>query len=409
MPQSWTPMRWPSQWKDPATLDLLKGCAIDYLLIGDEPVLAGVRKRALADGLAASAAAPPGVELVTGTWPGVKMGRRGAAGAGPTAAPWVDSNGWAVRLSLALHPEAAVWVDAAPAAGAWITADSYRLAIADTAAYGGRWVVSLDNSLAVSLASGDSTALATWRKLSAATGFFAERKQWLTYAPLAVIGVISSFTGDDQFFGQEMLNLLGRVGCHYRVLPKGAVADGSFESLRALLYTDAEPPSDALRKRVLDFVAAGGLLIAGPNWGSAPGAPAGAGSVPNFSMRSLGKGQNRGCGRRPGRSLRMGRRFGASGEPSLRFGAILEQWGDRLVLRRVAGREAKRSAPAVLHRPRDGFGGGAHCRTLPGGSCVHNGPAGSAAGGYPAGGGCDRGALAAGGAVRGLGTGERLR
>lgn len=291
MPQSWTPMRWPSQWKDPATLDLLKGCAIDYLLIGDEPVLAGVRKRALADGLAASAAAPPGVELVTGTWPGVKMGRRGAAGAGPTAAPWVDSNGWAVRLSLALHPEAAVWVDAAPAAGAWITADSYRLAIADTAAYGGRWVVSLDNSLAVSLASGDSTALATWRKLSAATGFFTERKQWLTYAPLAVIGVISSFTGDDQFFGQEMLNLLGRVGCHYRVLPKGAVADGSFASLRALLYTDAEPPSDALRRRVLDFVAAGGLLIAGSNWGSAPGAPAGAGSVPNFSMRSLGKGK----------------------------------------------------------------------------------------------------------------------
>lgn len=291
MPQSWTPMRWPSQWKDPAILDLLKGSAIDYLLLGDEPDLAAVRKRALADGLAASAAAPPGVHTVTGSWPGVKMGRRGGVSAGPTAAPWVDSNGWAVRLARALHPEAAVWVDAPPSTSAFITADSYRLAVADTAACGGRWIVSLDNSLATSLASGDANALATWRKLAAAAGFFAARKHWLAYAPLAVIGVLSSYSGENEFLGQELLNLLGRVGAHYRVLPKDAVGDASFESLRALLYADAEPPSGALRERVLGFVAAGGMLITGPRWGSLPGAPAGEGSLPHFSMRLLGKGR----------------------------------------------------------------------------------------------------------------------
>jgi len=178
-------MRWPSGWRDPSALDLLKGTAIDYLLMGDDADLAGVRKRAMADGLAASAAAPPGVELVTGTWPGVKMGRGGAASAGPTGNPWVDSNGWAVRLALALHPEAAVWVDAPPAAGAWITADACRLAIADAAAYAGRWIVSLDNSLATTLAAGDSNALATWKKLAAATGFFAARRRRRPSSPSA--------------------------------------------------------------------------------------------------------------------------------------------------------------------------------------------------------------------------------
>jgi hypothetical protein len=283
-------MRWPSGWKDPSALDLLKGTAIDYLIVADAADLAAVRKRALADGIAASAAPPPGVELVTGTWPGVQMGRGAAASAGPTGIPWVDSNGWAVRLAQALHPEAAVWVDAPPAAGARLTADTYRLAIADSAAYGGRWIVSLDDSLAKSLAARDSTALATWKKLAAATGFFAAHSNWLAYTPLAVIGVISGFAGANQFFSQEVLNLMGRVGAHYRVLPKGAVAEASFESLRAVSYTDAEPPSDALRKQVLAFVASGGMLIAGPAWGAVPSAPAKAGSLPNFSMRSLGKG-----------------------------------------------------------------------------------------------------------------------
>jgi hypothetical protein len=272
-------------------LDLLKGTAIDYLLIGDEADLAAVRQRALADGLGASAAAPPGVELVTGTWPGVKMGRGASVGAGPTGNPWVDSNGWAVRLALALHPEAAVWVDAPPAPGAFITADAYRLAIADSAAYGGRWIVSLDNSLAKTLAARDSNALATWKKLAAASGFFAAHKDWLTYLPLATIGVISSFAGESQFFSQELLNLLGTAGAHYRVLPKGALPEAPFESLRAVLYTDAEPPADALRKQVLEFVAAGGLLITGPGWGDVPGVPAKAEVLPEFTMRSLGKGK----------------------------------------------------------------------------------------------------------------------
>jgi hypothetical protein len=285
-------MRWPDGWKDPATLALLKGTAIDHLLIGNGPELSAVKSRAAQDGFHVSqpGAPPAGVEIVKGQWPGVKMERGGGASAGPTGNPWVDSNGWAIRLAAALHPETAVWVDAAPAGNAFITAGSYLIAVADSAAYGGRWIVSLDKPLAVALAAGKSDALATWRRLTATAGFFAAHKAWPGYVPMAVVGVVSDFTGDNEFFSQELLNLLARAGQHCRILPKDRITDASLVSLRAAIYADAEPPAPALRKQILAFVAAGGMLVTVPKWGEVPGTPIKNDGNPRYSLRALGKG-----------------------------------------------------------------------------------------------------------------------
>jgi hypothetical protein len=290
-------MRWPDAWKDPATLALLKGTAIDHLLIGTGAELSAVRSRAARDGFHVSppGAAPAGVEIVKGQWPGVKMEPRRGGGdrvsAGPTGNPWVDSNGWAIRLAAALHPETAVWVDAAPTGNAVLTAGQYLIAVADSAAYGGRWIVSLDRALAVSLAAGKTDALAIWRRLTAAAGFFAAHKAWPGYAPMAVVGVVSDFAGDNEFFSQELLNLLARAGQHCRILPKDGIADASLVGLRAAIYADAEPPAPALRERILAFVAAGGMLITVPKWGEVPGTPIQNDGNPRYSVRALGKGK----------------------------------------------------------------------------------------------------------------------
>src|ERR1039458_4221626 len=151
-----TPMRWPDTWKDPAPRDLVKGTAIDCLLITKGDELAAVRSAAQQLGIHVGdpETAHAGVEFVKGAWPGVQMGRRseGGASAGPTGVPWVDSNGWAVRLNSTLHPGTAAWVNAPPAEKAFITAAPYLIAIADSAAYGGRWIISLDAPLAQGLA-----------------------------------------------------------------------------------------------------------------------------------------------------------------------------------------------------------------------------------------------------------------
>jgi hypothetical protein len=277
-------------------LDRLQGSAIDYLLIGKSDVLSPVRNRARELGLHVVDAdvVPPGVTLAKGEWPGVKMARGGGGGggsAGPTGVPWVDSNGWLVRLESALHPETNVWVDALPAANMRPMASSYLIALADSASHGGRWVISLDSQLAANIASKQAQALDTWKKLTAASAFFAAHKDWPGYHAIGTVGMVSDFTGGNEFFSREMLNLMARAGQHYRILLKDRLTDSSFASLRAVIYTDAEPPAPALRKQILAFVQSGGMLITGPKWGDAPGTPMKGDEQPRYSWRSLGKGR----------------------------------------------------------------------------------------------------------------------
>ena len=90
----WTPMRWPSAWTNPSALSLLKGTAVDCLLIDKTTALDPVRAAAVRQGLHVDP--PPAVHIVKGEWPGIRLSRDNGsdATAGPTGVPWVDSNGW---------------------------------------------------------------------------------------------------------------------------------------------------------------------------------------------------------------------------------------------------------------------------------------------------------------------------
>lgn len=290
MPASSTPLRWPNAWSDPAALDLVRGTAIDCLLIDDSDEFVGVRERARQTGLRVvhPDTPPPGTLVVKGVWPGIHIGRGTAhANAGPTGEPWIDSNGWLVRLTRALEAGREVWVDAPPESGTIVTAESYCIAMADSAAYGGRWIISLDRWLASALAAGKTEARKPWDKIVQTAAFFAAHKAWADYAPASVLGVISDFSGPNEFFSRELLNLLARAGQHYRILPKARPLDTA--GLRALTYTDEEPPSAALRKQVDQFVDAGGMLIAG-RWGVPGGSPVSS-AVERFSIFSSRKGK----------------------------------------------------------------------------------------------------------------------
>jgi hypothetical protein len=287
-------MRWPAAWRDSSALDLIKGSAIDYLLIEKGDQFESVRTQAQQAGLRIGAPdeAPSGVTVVKGLWPGVRTARSGAGRvtAGPTGEPWVDSNGWQIQLSGALHPQTAVWVTTPPPESFRASAGAYLLAVADSGANGGRWVISLDNQLATDLAARRPDALEIWKRTVAAAGFFAQRQAWAGYSAAAVVGVISDFAGDNEAFSHELLNLLARAGQHYRILPKDKAPD--LEGLRAVIYADAQQPDASLRKQILGFVEAGGALIASPNWGAAPGAAAKPDDEsPLFAARSLGKGR----------------------------------------------------------------------------------------------------------------------
>jgi hypothetical protein len=288
-------MRWPGSWKSPSTIGLLKGTPINCLLVDRDAGLGPVIEEAKRAGLevAEMPSPPAGVDLIAGEWPGVAMSRGGdGAAAGPTGVPWVDSNSWRIRLEAARRPGADIWVDAPPKGV--VRPSSYQMAIADAAAHGGRWVISLHAQLAAQLAAGlvdgKADALRTWQEIAGAAAFFAKRRPWAGYLPEAVVGVISGFAGEDEFMGQELLNLIGRTNQQYAVLVKTKLPETAFRGLRAVIYVDAQPPAADVRARILDFVSGGGLLITGPKWGPPPG-KAGRDEHPAYAIRRLGRGR----------------------------------------------------------------------------------------------------------------------
>ena len=256
---------------------------MNLLLVPEDASFDRVRARARELGIATAAAAPAGVTIVQGAWPGVKASRGNETASGPTGVPWVDSNGWLIRLTRALHPGTEVWVEAPPKDRTIFPPASYELAIADSAAHGGRWILSPDEALA-RRAGPDSPA---WKRMLAAAAYFSARPAWADYTAAAVVGVVSDFAGPNEFQGQELLNLLTRSGEQYRIVPKDRP---DFAGLRAILYADHEPPSPALRRQAIAFVEAGGLLIAAPVWGK-PAGPADLTRHPRFALHTLGKGR----------------------------------------------------------------------------------------------------------------------
>lgn len=309
-PENWIPLRWPSAWADPALLGLLEGAPFNCLAMEWNAALAPVAAKARAAGLslvaigneatrAAGLAAgaglvpPPDSLLIASdsVWPGIAPQENGAELSGPTANPWIDSNGWFLRLAKVRSPRKTVWLTfEPPAAPRVVLLENYQRAIADTGAWGGRWVVSLDSAMQAGLANGDAKALASWKAIAAAVGFFEQRREWNALEPLGVVGVVSDFAGPNETTSGEILNLLGRRSLAYRILETSAAATAPLAGFKALIYVDEGAPAPPLRRKLLAFAEQGGLLMAGAAWKPPEGKPAGM-DHPRVDLRQVGKGR----------------------------------------------------------------------------------------------------------------------
>jgi hypothetical protein len=348
--QSWQPVRWPDGpfWRKPASLDLLKGTPVNCVVVGWsgdagrnaelEPLLAAGRNAGLsfAGWLEAEADKGPAIEaakryrlaallmdepaeangvsvipvaerakmpwdsrypvLATkeGMWPGVKASAHGgdAADAGPTGLPWIDSNAWFVRLARALAPEKQLWLAYGPPKEApAFTVNSYLTAVADSMTGGARWLLSLDQGFCDGLASSRPQALEGWKLLARSIGFFEKHSEWRGFRPAAALGVVSDFSRDSEFLAGEALNLLARRQLAHQILVKSR-AGAALGGLQAILYVDRQPPEAELRRKLLEFVQSGGLLIAQPPAAAelAVGVPSEP-SHPRFNLHSLGQGR----------------------------------------------------------------------------------------------------------------------
>ncbi len=302
------PFRWPAAWTEPKLISLLEGGPFNCLVTAGAQ--AGVVEAAKKSGLtvldsASLGASPlaqanwnsasPRLALTGLVWPRVKpsaSGSRDQAQGGPTGAPWIDSNAWVARLALARAPAKQVWLDfEPPKEDPPPDAVAYRRAIADTAAAKARWIVALDEKLSQGLASGNAEAMNSWRGILAAQLFFEKQGAWRAYVHQGPLAVISTFAGDNEFLGTEILNLAARQNLLYRIVDRSRVLSADLNGLRAALWVDKDAPATDVAGKLTAFARGGGLLIV-PNTvgGLFKGERVLDCPVTGYELRALGKG-----------------------------------------------------------------------------------------------------------------------
>lgn len=194
-------------------------------------------------------------------WPSVRLGRGGNAESGPTGYPWVDANGWKIQLARTLDPGRTVWSTAEPKrTGAPVRADQYAVAVADAAAYGGRWVVSLDPITQGGLLEDAAESRESWTTITRSVKFFEAHKDWATLNPMARIGVVSDFSGPNEFLSHEYLNLSARRQLPYRIVPSDKINPNTTHGLRALVIIG----DNVDRQALVQYIMNGGMVILPP-------------------------------------------------------------------------------------------------------------------------------------------------
>ncbi len=226
-------------------------------------------------------------------WPGLNLETMhgDTALAGPTGIPWVNSNAWFSMLARELAPGKTLWLDFdPPAASNLLHPAAYALAVADSYAYGSRWIISLDDKLRAALPKGNSQAQGVWKTLCEAVGFFESHRQWQAFKSQGILAIISDFRGDNAYLGGEVLNLLNRRQVQFRIIER-ARSLPALEGLKAILWLDHDTPSADQRAQLLAFVRQGGLVIAAAYWGSPDVTPAEKDPSLQYRLYNVGKGQ----------------------------------------------------------------------------------------------------------------------
>ena len=226
-------------------------------------------------------------------WPGVNLGTMegDTAIAGPTGIPWVNSNGWFTLLAGELASGKTLWLDFdPPEASNVLHPPPYDLAIADSQAYGSRWIISLDDKLRAALPKGNPQAMGVWAKMCEALAFFESHREWEAFKSQGILAVISDFRGKNAYLSGEVLNLLSRRGVQFQIFERSKPLRSN-AGMKAILWLDAEVPSAEQQSDLLAFVRQGGLVIASAYWGSPEVKPTKKDPSLQYKMYNVGTGQ----------------------------------------------------------------------------------------------------------------------
>lgn len=267
-------LEWPLSWEDPSVLDLVQTSPFRVLLFPrDSPPLAGAAARRSLQVLTAPAWrkqaeidwARPGDPVLIGdaAWP--SLGAAGASDsteAGPTGLPWLESNGWLIRMARDLAPDSAVWIRSdAPEDASRADVSLFAFAQSEARAHGAVRALWAPPGIARGIAAGNSHALSWWRRICAIESWWQERAAWRLWPTAARLWVVSDFAGPNRYPATELLNLAARRNLAWRAARPEGLGEGQLRGAAAAVYVDQAPLEGALLERLDRFARQGGLLV----------------------------------------------------------------------------------------------------------------------------------------------------
>jgi hypothetical protein len=215
--------------------------------------------------------------------------------AGASQGPWVDLNLWLTAYAqsaasgrpwhLAFHsnPEAGVEPETV------LPNRSLSLAVAESAALGGSYVLSLDDQLRVGLSERNPQAVQQWQQAAALGEWIPKnlRPSWkAVHTAVVIVEKITEFS--------EILNLLGRRGVSYAVIGRDELVNAPLAPHSLVIAVNLPELDTASRERLLSFAQSGSCVVSNaPNLPdprllqSIPKAEEAAG----YDRYALGKGQ----------------------------------------------------------------------------------------------------------------------
>ncbi len=216
-------------------------------------------------------------DLIAGTsqglWPGIVIEHGGKVMAGPTSSPWVNTNIGFLRF-LGASMSSTLWIGVSPPADTVLPVERYGIAIADAAAGGARWIITLDDELQIRLLNFDPRAIADWKQICAYAKYFEAHREWREFKPFSRLALTQD-TESGGLLSAGLLDLMYAQHIAARALPASHVSGGSLNGLRTVINV---APSDRLsaeeRKALAEFVRSGGSLVEGPaTWRFGPDKP----------------------------------------------------------------------------------------------------------------------------------------
>lgn len=210
---------------------------------------------------------PSPITAVAGVMPsGRNLSEMGIRGS-PSSQPWIESNIWLARSFPIGQPSRTVWISSKLESP---TTLDYERAVADAAAAGGHWIISLDDALRAKLREHDASALDVWRGLSSYLKFSESHSVWREFAPYGNVAIVLDPASTQPDQADEYLKLGVRRQIPYQLVSRSDLSATLLAKFRAIVATELNPPSAAERKLLEGFAEAGGTVIASPSWGGAP-------------------------------------------------------------------------------------------------------------------------------------------